>query len=274
MSWNIWESLLPELSEVNLRLKDRIPHPLNNSIPMASKKGSYNAQRMLPAILVLLTSKMYGQVDRKAHYLACTVQFVQAGTDIHRMVPEENWSRQLGEKDTIPSSVLMGDLLYAQAVDYLCEGHLFAYLEALSQALCYIHEGAVIRKEFADNAFVSDEQVEKAKELEFATLPALSCRITAEISGASPQEIRSLEQVGRVAGLLAGQSTTSSSMLQCNIWLKQGLEALEKLPTGIMNDSAQLLLTQLAGVSWNERMPLAVEGKSVAIAGKTKKVVV
>ncbi|QGG47755.1 polyprenyl synthetase family protein [Heliorestis convoluta] len=273
MSWNIWESLLPELAEVRLELKDKIPLPVNYGTN-GSKKGLYDVQKMLPAILVFLTTRMYGETDRSTRYLALSVQFIQAATDIHRTVPEESWNRQSLEQQMIPSSVLMGDLLYAQAVDYLCEGQLFSYLDRVSEAICRIHEGAVIRKEIMENAFTAEERLEKAKELEFATLSALACRLAGEIHGVAPQDLKALEQFGRVAGLLAGQGTIASSMLQCNIWLKQGLEALGDLPSGVMNDAGQLLLTQLTGFSWNEIIPMSVESKNGTLTGKTKKVVV
>ncbi|MBC9783148.1 polyprenyl synthetase family protein [Heliobacterium chlorum] len=230
--------------------------------------------KMFPAILVLLTARMLGGTNRQVNYLAGIVQFIQAATDIHRLIPDEGKNQLSLEKTTIPFSVLVGDLFYAHVFSLLSQGGLLAYLTPLSRTICQIHEGGVIRKEFVETGFATEEHILETRELEFASLPSIACRIAGELCGASTSQLMALEQLGRAVGMLTGSRMVPASAEQMKVWMEEALDALEQLPQGAMSEACKVMLTQLYGKNRNESFNLSIDVKSIGIAPSPRAVVV
>lgn len=273
MYLKMWESLLPELSEVRARLEDEMQLK-SGHVSRLMEWEPYDLKKMFPVILVLLVSRMFGKTTRQGSYMANVVQFIQMATHIHRTVPEEGTNIPEADRKAIPFSVLVGDLLYGQFFVFLCKGEILKYLEPLSEAICRIHEGAMIRKELVESGFALDEHVESMRELEFASLPAVACRLTGELSGASSEQLLALERLGQAIGLLASHHITKAPASQLNVWMRQALDALEELPRGTMVEACRTLLSQLSGQSWNDHYYATADGTGMVCAGHETKLVV
>ncbi|MBM7865478.1 hypothetical protein GTO89_01630 [Heliobacterium gestii] len=258
MSIRMWESILPELSKVRARLDDRMPEISKQHLRFMGL-GSYDVHKMFPAILVLLATRMFGAPSLQANCLASAVQFIQTGTDIHRTIPDEGRGLRHLEQATIPFSVLVGDLYYSQFLSLLCEGELLEYLTPISRMVCRVHEGGVLRKELVEPGFATDEHIMSMREMEFASLPALSCRIAGELCGASPRQLAALEQLGRAVGLLAGCRMLAAPSDEVAEWLDEAHEALCALPQGAMAEAFRVLLSQLDGCARHDGLKLPLE---------------
>ncbi|MDD2420936.1 MAG: hypothetical protein PHC60_03195 [Heliobacteriaceae bacterium] len=256
MALRIWKSLLPELAKVQAWLDKEMQIRSGHVGQLMGWPASYLEQVSPASLLVLLIARMFGDPNRQAAYLANVVQLIDLAMEIHRKVPDEEAAVAAVDKNGIPFSVLVGDLLYGQFFAGLCRSGLLEFLSPLSVAICRMHEGGMMRKELAGGP-ANTEKIETMRELEFASLPVAACRLAGQLSGALPDQIQALERLGQAIGLLNGAVVVPASPGQISAWLGQALDALKKLPPGRMREACRDLLDQLSGRSGEQDYRLA-----------------
>ncbi|MCW2278455.1 polyprenyl synthetase family protein [Heliophilum fasciatum] len=272
MSWKKWEHLLPELSNVRAQLEATL-RLKSGSYTSIMGANAFDEDKMYPAIVVLLIARMFGHTTRSMRYLASVVQCIHVATEIHRTIPDER-AGTIRDGQTIPFAALVGDLLYARFFALLCEGEILSCLYPLSQSICAMHEGAMIRKELVETGYAQENHTEAMRTLEGTSLVVTACRLAGQAGNASFEESQALEQFGRAVGMLGAQRLTSLSTSQAAHWLAQGLDAIEQLPQGAANDACRLLLNNL-GARWRSETPRsAVVVADVACVPCTSKWVV
>lgn len=143
----------------------------------------------------------------KAVALATIAQLIFLADKIHSAVPEDEGSEladTLDPRDSSQLPVLVGDYLYGRFFTTLCEEGILEYLEPLARMICTINEGSILRCRAVYDGDYSQNTVLKIVEKETGLFFADSCRLSANLGGASEEEQNLLSKFGYNLGMAYG----------------------------------------------------------------------
>lgn len=192
-----------------------------------------------PALVILMT-RLFSGNRAKALTMAAVVQFIHLATIIHNNILDN------GDKFKPQFPVLIGDYLYSKFFAYLSQYDALEFLAPLSQVICEMHTGAVVRKEVLEsNKGTADDYLDTIQR-EHGFLTAEACRIAATMSGVSEEFQDMAGRFGLYVGIAWGIVKESSVGISLTDYLDKAASILKQFPAGAARDTLESLLQAIA----------------------------
>jgi octaprenyl-diphosphate synthase len=163
-----------------------------------------SAKRLRP-LLTVAASRLCGARDDGGLKLAAAVEFIHTATLLHDDVVDSSELRRGRVAAHLiwgaPSSVLVGDFLFARAFELMVGSGSMPALEILARASRVIAEGEVLQLTRAHDMHLSQDIYLEIISAKTAELFAAAAEAGAVAAGAPPERCRALRQYGRDLGI-------------------------------------------------------------------------
>src|SRR6267378_2476923 len=203
-SWKqIIEPVEPFLDSVGLRLAKQVAAFDPEIVPYADYALNGQGKHLRPA-LVALTANALGQVNDSHVTVAVIIEMVHLATLVHDDVMDEaeirrsrltlaaNWGNEI--------AVLFGDCLFAQALKLAASFPTPEVCRAVAMATNTVCSGEILQTQHRRDFQFTREKYFRVLEMKTAELFALSCELSAYLSGASADTRHALRQFGLAFG--------------------------------------------------------------------------
>src|SRR6266446_1922407 len=202
-----WKQLIdpvePFLQAVNDRLAKQVDSFDPAIVPYADYALNGQGKHLRPA-LVALTANAVGEVTDAHVTVAVIIEMVHLATLVHDDVMDEaeirrrrltlaaNWGNEI--------AVLFGDCLFAQALKLAASFPTPEICRAVAMATNTVCSGEILQTQHRRDFQFTREKYFKVLEMKTAELFALSCELSACLSGTSPEQRQVLRKFGLAFG--------------------------------------------------------------------------
>jgi octaprenyl-diphosphate synthase len=194
----------PDMAAVDALIRAHMDSPVPVIPALADHLIAGSAKRLRP-LLTVAAARMAGARDDACLKLAAAVEFIHTATLLHDDVVDSSELRRGRVAAHLiwgaPSSVLVGDFLFARAFELMVGTGCMAALEILARASRVIAEGEVLQLTRAHDLDLSQEvylEIIRAKTAELFAAAAESGAVSA---GAPPERCRALRRYGQDLGV-------------------------------------------------------------------------
>ena len=193
-----------DMAGVDALIIDRMQSPVSVIPALADHLINAGGKRLRP-LLTVAAARVAGNAGPAALRLAAAVEFIHTATLLHDDVVDSSQLRRGKVAAHLiwgaPSSVLVGDFLFARAFELMVESKVFAALEILARASRVIAEGEVLQLTRAHDLGLSQETYLEIISAKTAELFAAAAEAGAISTGASETKSQALRDYGRNLGL-------------------------------------------------------------------------
>jgi octaprenyl-diphosphate synthase len=173
-------------------------------IEMAEHAMGLGGKRMRPA-MVLLVARAAGRVDPRHVDLGAVVEMIHLATLVHDDIIDDAQMRR--RKRTLQAlwnrhdAVLLGDIIFARAIQVLAAMGDARCLVTLTSALSTVCEGEIVQNRRARDPKLSEEVYYDIIDAKTAELYARGCELAAHLAGADDGTTIAFRAFGRELGL-------------------------------------------------------------------------
>jgi octaprenyl-diphosphate synthase len=189
---------------VDALILSRMQSPVSVIPALADHLIEAGGKRLRP-LLTVTAARLAGARDDTALKLAAAVEFIHTATLLHDDVVDGSDLRRGKVAAHLiwgaPSSVLVGDFLFARAFELMVETGSMRAMEILARAARVIAEGEVLQLSRAHDVNLSQETYLEIISAKTAELFAAAAEAGAVSAGASPDRCRSLRKYGEGLGI-------------------------------------------------------------------------
>ena len=193
-----------DMAEVDALIRRHMESPVPVIPALADHLIAGSAKRLRP-LLTIAAARIAGARDNACLKLAAAVEFIHTATLLHDDVVDSSQLRRGRVAAHLiwgaPSSVLVGDFLFARAFELMVGAGSMPALEILARASRVIAEGEVLQLTRAHDLDLSQDvylEIIRAKTAELFAAAAESGAVSA---GASPERCRALRKYGQDLGV-------------------------------------------------------------------------
>jgi octaprenyl-diphosphate synthase len=204
LSWrDIIQPVEPFLDRVGERLLEQVKAFEPETAAYAEYALNGQGKHLRPA-LVALTANALGKVSEPHVTVAVVIEMVHLATLVHDDVMDEaeirrgrltlaaNWGNDI--------AVLFGDCLFARALTLAASFPTPDICRAVAMATNTVCAGEILQTQHRGDFKFTREKYFKVLEMKTAELFALSCELSAFLSGASPEQRQELRSFGMAFG--------------------------------------------------------------------------
>ncbi|HMA63281.1 MAG TPA: polyprenyl synthetase family protein [bacterium] len=208
MNSNRLESILGVIERELSRFEDDFARILKSDVNIIDQIGQYisnvKGKRIRPAI-VLLSAKLFGEINQKVIHAASIVELLHTATLIHDDVVDKSDQRR-GQKSVNniwqnKTAVLMGDFLFSRSLVKLLDLEDKEVLSDISQTTEHLSSGELLQIEKSQDHKMTKSIYDDMIFYKTASLFATSCRIGARLMGAGKNFYNALYNYGRYLGM-------------------------------------------------------------------------
>lgn len=207
---------MKEASKIYLEEKSKIEKKLYSLLEGRLPKSLYepcdyilkSSGKRLRAILVLFSAKACGKNFKDVYNASLAVEILHNFTLVHDDIMDNASKRRglptLHVKYDLSTAILAGDNLIAIAYENLlkdCNGNSKEVLKTFTKGIVEVCEGQSLDKEFETRNNVSLKEYLIMIRKKTAALAEMCCKLGAELSNASNEEIKNLSAYGRNLGM-------------------------------------------------------------------------
>ena len=193
-----------ELKHFNLLLEEELMAETQPLCAIFHHVKNAKGKQLRP-ILVLLSAKLFGEINDKTYRSALFVEMVHTATLIHDDVVDESGLRrgktsinaQWGNR----TAVLSGDYLLSKAVLKLSENGDYDILSEVLRTACLMSEGELMQSDKATHFDINEADYFNIITRKTATLMEVCCKTGAFSANADRQQIGALAQFGKYLGI-------------------------------------------------------------------------
>jgi octaprenyl-diphosphate synthase len=193
-----------DMAGVDALIRERMDSPVPVIPALADHLISSSGKRLRP-LLTIASARLAGARDDACLKLAAAVEFIHTATLLHDDVVDSSELRRGRVAAHLiwgaPSSVLVGDFLFARAFELMVEAGSMQALEILARASRTIAEGEVLQLTRAHDLDLSQDTYLEIIKAKTAELFAAAAEAGAVSAGATPERRRSLRKFGQDLGL-------------------------------------------------------------------------
>ena len=193
-----------DMAGVDALITRRMQSPVSIIPALADHLINAGGKRLRPLITVA-AARLAGGGGEAALKLAAAVEFIHTATLLHDDVVDSSQLRRGKVAAHLiwgaPSSVLVGDFLFARAFELMVEAGSMAALEILARASRVIAEGEVLQLTRAHDLDLSQDVYLEIIKAKTAELFAAAAEAGAVSAGASPERCKALRKFGQDLGL-------------------------------------------------------------------------
>ncbi len=196
--------LAEDLAAVDAIIHERMTSPVGVIPNLAAHLIDAGGKRIRP-LITLAAARLLGRGGDGPRKLAAAVEFIHTATLLHDDVVDDSSLRR-GKKSANklwgnPSSVLVGDFLFARSFNLMVETGDMMVLDILARAASVIAEGEVMQLAAANDAETTRERYMQIIAAKTAALFAAAAKAGAVAAGRPGAEAEALEAFGRELGL-------------------------------------------------------------------------
>jgi octaprenyl-diphosphate synthase len=193
-----------EMAGVNALIVDRMQSPVAVIPALADHLINAGGKRLRP-LLTVAAARVAGGGGDAPRKLAAAVEFIHTATLLHDDVVDSSQLRRGKVAAHLiwgaPSSVLVGDFLFARAFELMVESQVFAALEILARASRVIAEGEVLQLTRAHDLNLTQDMYLEIISAKTAELFAAAAEAGAIAAEAAPDKAASIRSYGMNLGL-------------------------------------------------------------------------
>jgi octaprenyl-diphosphate synthase len=194
----------PDMAAVDALIRRHMDSPVPVIPALADHLIAGSAKRLRP-LLTVAAARLAGARDDACLKLAAAVEFIHTATLLHDDVVDSSQLRRGRVAAHLiwgaPSSVLVGDFLFARAFELMVGAGSMPALEILARASRVIAEGEVLQLTRAHDLDLSQDVYLEIIKAKTAELFAAAAEAGAVSAGASPERCRALRKFGQDLGL-------------------------------------------------------------------------
>jgi octaprenyl-diphosphate synthase len=194
----------PDMVSVDALIRRNMDSPVPVIPALADHLIAGSGKRLRP-LLTVAAARMAGARDDGCLKLAAAVEFIHTATLLHDDVVDSSELRRGRVAAHLiwgaPSSVLVGDFLFARAFELMVGAGSMSALEILARASRVIAEGEVLQLTRAHDLDLSQEVYLEIIQAKTAELFAAAAECGAVSAGAPPERCRALRKYGMDLGL-------------------------------------------------------------------------
>ncbi|ACV62498.1 Geranylgeranyl pyrophosphate synthase-like protein [Desulfofarcimen acetoxidans DSM 771] len=203
----VFSSIKKELENVYQKIERELVIKAGHISSFAHLKHSVIDYAIRPA-LVIFSGRMFGRLSEKTLALAAVCQFIHMAAQVHVDVNEQSTAQIPGQehdpRDGSQFPVLVGDYLYGKFFTTLCDYGIVNFLKPLSEIICQINEGGLLRQKEINSKVKSQVVARDVVRRETAELFAGCCSLAAESAEAGSSECLALYKFGKNFGMAYG----------------------------------------------------------------------
>jgi len=206
----------------------------------------HNEMYICPA-LVLYSARMHGKVTEKVIALATVFQLIYQAMMVHYNINEDVQIRENASgdpRDGCQYPMLVGDYLYGRGFTIACDWDILKYLGPLSEMVCKMNEGSVIRLKSQAGGIIKPDLRREIIRMEMGELLAGCCRMGGDEAGADSHQQMLLSKFGMTLGMAVGMAE-NNWYDQSKKYFKEALIRLETLAPGKERDNLRRLVLHL-----------------------------
>ncbi len=192
------------MAAVDALIRKHMDSPVPVIPALADHLIAGSAKRLRP-LLTVAAARLAGARDDACLKLAAAVEFIHTATLLHDDVVDSSELRRGRVAAHLiwgaPSSVLVGDFLFARAFELMVSAGSMPALEILARASRVIAEGEVLQLTRAHDLDLSQDVYLEIVKAKTAELFAAAAEAGAVSAGASPERCRALRKFGQDLGL-------------------------------------------------------------------------
>ncbi|MET0295260.1 MAG: polyprenyl synthetase family protein [Phenylobacterium sp.] len=193
-----------DMAGVDALIRERMDSPVPVIPALAEHLIAGSAKRLRP-LLTVAAARVAGAQDDACLKLAAAVEFIHTATLLHDDVVDSSELRRGKVAAHLiwgaPSSVLVGDFLFARAFELMVEAGSMAALGILASASRVIAEGEVLQLTRAHDLGLTQEVYLQIIGAKTAELFAAAAEAGAVSAGADPQRRAALRRFGQELGI-------------------------------------------------------------------------
>jgi octaprenyl-diphosphate synthase len=194
----------PDMAAVDALIRRHMESPVPVIPALADHLIAGTAKRLRP-LLTVAAARLAGARDEACLRLAAAVEFIHTATLLHDDVVDSSELRRGRVAAHLiwgaPSSVLVGDFLFARAFELMVGAGSMPALEILARASRVIAEGEVLQLTRAHDLELSQDVYLEIIRAKTAELFAAAAEAGAVSAGASAERRRALHRYGQNLGL-------------------------------------------------------------------------
>jgi octaprenyl-diphosphate synthase len=194
----------PDMAAVDVLIRLHMDSPVPVIPALADHLIAGSAKRLRP-LLTVAAARLAGARDDACLKLAAAVEFIHTATLLHDDVVDSSQLRRGRVAAHLiwgaPSSVLVGDFLFARAFELMVDAGSISALEILARASRVIAEGEVLQLTRAHDMDLSQDLYLEIIQAKTAELFAAAAECGAVSAGAPPERCRNLRRFGMDLGL-------------------------------------------------------------------------
>lgn len=194
----------PDMAAVDALIRQHMDSPVPVIPALADHLIAGSAKRLRP-LITIAAARLAGARDDACLKLAAAVEFIHTATLLHDDVVDSSQLRRGRVAAHLiwgaPSSVLVGDFLFARAFELMVGAGSMPALEILARASRVIAEGEVLQLTRAHDMDLSQELYLEIIRAKTAELFAAAAEAGAVSAGAPPERCRALRKYGQDLGL-------------------------------------------------------------------------
>jgi octaprenyl-diphosphate synthase len=193
-----------DMNGVNAVILERMQSKVALIPELAGHLIAGGGKRMRP-MLTLASGALLGYPGTRHHKLAAAVEFIHTATLLHDDVVDGSGMRRGKRTANLiwgnPSSVLVGDFLFARAFELMVEDGSLKVLRILSHASAVIAEGEVEQLTAQRRIETDEEHYLTIISAKTAALFAAACRVAPVVAEASEEAELALDAYGKNLGI-------------------------------------------------------------------------
>ncbi len=194
----------PGMNAVNAVILERMQSKVALIPELAGHLIAGGGKRMRP-MLTLASAALFDYTGTRHHKLAAAVEFIHTATLLHDDVVDGSGLRRGRQTANViwgnPSSVLVGDFLFARAFELMVEDGSLKVLKILSSASAVIAEGEVDQLTAQRRIETPEDHYLEIIAAKTAALFAAACRISPVVAEGGEEAEDALETYGRNLGI-------------------------------------------------------------------------
>lgn len=193
-----------DMAAVDALIREHMDSPVPVIPALADHLIAGTAKRLRP-LLTVAAARLAGARDDACLKLAAAVEFIHTATLLHDDVVDSSQLRRGRVAAHLiwgaPSSVLVGDFLFARAFELMVGANSMPALEILARASRVIAEGEVLQLTRAHDLDLTQELYLEIISAKTAELFAAAAESGAVSAGAAPERCRALRRYGQNLGI-------------------------------------------------------------------------
>lgn len=194
----------PDMADINALITERMQSEVAVIPALAAHLIAAGGKRLRP-LLCVAAARLCGTTNTHHHNLSAAVEFIHTATLLHDDVVDSSQLRRGKVAAHLiwgaPSSVLVGDFLFARAFELMVETGSLRALDILSKASAAITQGEVLQLMKAFDLNLSQADYIEIISSKTAALFAAASESGAVASGAPEEKIAALRNYGMNLGL-------------------------------------------------------------------------